>query len=404
MASSSNPPPPGTPGHLDGLEGRLLAAIDESETLGLLRSLIAVPSENPPGAEAACARQLASFLGRRGIDCRLEEVAPGRPNLYASVGSADGPTLVLCGHLDTVPAGDGWTRDPFSPSLEAGLLYGRGACDMKAGLAATAAALLALHSCGLPRRGRVAIHAVVDEEAASLGAREAAASERCDWVVVAEPSGCRVLPFGNGQASFEIEFEGAAVHSSHPEDGRNAIGDAAALVALVEARCAELSGRPYPGIGPATIGATLIAGGRDASTVPDRCRLTVDRRLLPSESLEEAEAETSGLLRTLAGLRPGLRYEMTRVSAFPPLSGVRSAPLTEALEGALVAAGGSLPAGHAGMRFATDASWYEAAGSAAVVFGPGDIAVAHRPDEHVALSELHLAARALALLAVRLTG
>ncbi|MGA3351875.1 MAG: ArgE/DapE family deacylase [Acidimicrobiales bacterium] len=392
----------GAAGCLDDRDRRILEVIDEREALELACGLIARPSENPPGNERACAKYLSSFLEDRGVAGDLEEVEPGRPNLYATIG-VSGPTLVLCGHLDTVPAGEGWTRRrPFEPSFCEGLLFGRGACDMKAGLAAMTAALLALKRSGFELSGTLALHAVIDEEAASAGARRAAASRRADWVVVAEPSSGCVLGVGNGQLNFEITFSGTAVHSSHPEDGRNAIHDAAAFIRLVEAENGRLAKFPFPGIGPATISIGLVEGGRGPSTVADCCKLTVDRRVLPSESLDGAEEQLRHLLSRLKGERPGLSWEMTRTVAFPALKGGGSSGLERALNRAIADLGGTVAEYRRGMRFATDAAWYEAAGSAAVVFGPGDVTIAHRPDEHVPVSDLYATTRALAVLAGRL--
>lgn len=387
--------------HLDARDLLVLDAIDETEALELARGLLAQQSENPPGAEEACAGFLASFLEARGVDCRLVEVAPGRPNLYATLGDQR-PRLVLCGHLDTVPAGDGWTRDPFSGTVSGGKLYGRGACDMKAGLAAMAAALLALKRSDVALRGSVALHAVVDEEMSSAGARKAATEEPADWVVVAEPSSVQVLSVGNGQLNFEIVFHGHAVHSSHPEDGRNAIGDAAGLIRLLENENARLADATFPGIGPATFSVGLVAGGRGASTVADRCELTVDRRVLPSESLEDVEAQVRGLLERLETERPGLRWEMSRTAGFRPLRGTGAHGLEVALKGALANLGHVVPSEPLGMRFATDASWYEAAGRDAVVFGPGKVTLAHQPDEYVAIDDLNEVARVLAICGSRL--
>ncbi|MGO9965431.1 MAG: M20 family metallopeptidase [Acidimicrobiales bacterium] len=388
-------------GRLTAHEARVLEAIDDEETLKLLTELIAEPSENPPGAEAACARLLASFLEQRGIACHLAEAAPGRPNLYATVGSP-GPTLVLCGHLDTVPAGEGWTFDPFGATVAAGLVYGRGACDMKAGLAAMAAALVAVRRSGVVLHGNLALHAVVDEEVGSTGARKAALEHPGAFVVVAEPSGLQVLARGNGQLNFEIVFHGRAVHSSHPEDGRNAIGDAAGFVRLVEEENLRLATVPEPGIGPATYSVGLIKGGLGGSTVADRCELTLDRRVLPSEDPEAAEEAVRGLLGRLATKRPGLRSEMSRSVSFPPLRGRNNEHLETVLNRSLADLGHRQSGERSGMRFATDAAWYEAAGCPAVVFGPGDVAVAHQSDEHVALRDVKAATRALALCGVRL--
>jgi len=393
--------PKDTGGRLGAVELGVLEAVNDDETLQLLGELIAEPSENPPGNEIGCARVLASFLEQRGITCRLAEVAPGRPNLYATVG-APGPTLVLCGHLDTVPAGDGWTLDPFGALLAAGQVYGRGACDMKAGLAAMASALVAVKRSGVLLRGTVALHAVIDEEVGSAGARRAAVEHAGDWVIVTEPSGCQVLATGNGQLNFEIVFRGKAVHSSHPEDGRNAISDAAGLVRLVEEENRRLETMPFPGIGPATYSVGLIRGGLGGSTVADRCELTLDRRVLPSEDLDAAEDEVRALLRHLEKQRPGLSWEMSRSVAFPPLRGNHSQRLEKVLNEVLTDLGREGVEERHGMRFATDAAWYEAAGCPAVVFGPGEVAVAHQPDERVAVADLEFATRALGVLAVRL--
>jgi acetylornithine deacetylase/succinyl-diaminopimelate desuccinylase family protein len=403
VASASSCPddPASATSRLGDNEVRVLEAIDDEETLQLLRELIAEPSENPPGNEGACARLLASFLKQRGVACHFAEVASRRPNLYATVGGP-GPTLVLCGHLDTVPAGDGWTFDPFVATVADGRVYGRGACDMKAGLAAMAAALVAVRRSGIELRGGLALHAVVDEEVSSAGARRAAPEQPGDWVIVTEPSGGQVLARGNGQLNFEIVFHGKAVHSSHPEDGRNAIHDAACLVRLVEEETRRLAAARLPGIGPATYSVGLIEGGRGGSTVADRCELTLDRRVLPSENLDAAEEDVRGLLGRLEIERPGLCWEMSRTVSFPPLRGTNNESLEEILSGALSDLGRGGVGERRGMRFATDAAWYEAAGCPAVVFGPGDVSVAHQSDEYVPIEDLKTASRALALCGVRL--
>ena len=376
-------------------------AIDEDETLELTSGLIARASENPPGNERACAELLASLLEGQGVANRLVEIAPHRPNLYASIGTT-APTLVFAGHLDTVPAGQGWTRDPFKAVLSDGKLYGRGACDMKAGLAAMTEALLAVKRSGISLQGTLGLHGLTNEEVGSLGARRASAEEPADWVVVTEPSNGRVLATGNGQLNFEVVFHGRAVHSSHPEDGRNAILDAAAFIRLVEEECARLAGRTFPGIGPATVSVGLAQGGRGGSTVADRCQLTIDRRVLPSENLDGAEAELRAVLVRLEKERPGLDWELERTVAFPPLCGTGAGHLRRVLADAVSDLGGVPGDESQGMRFATDASFYQAAGRAAVVFGPGEVANAHQPDEHVALEDLKAVTRALALLGARL--
>lgn len=385
----------------DVRESKVLEAIDYRETLEMLRGLIAHPSDNPPGNEGECAGFLASFLTERGIATSLVEAAPDRPNLYASIGGS-GPTLVFCGHLDTVPAGDGWTVDPFLGAVANGRVYGRGACDMKAGLAAMVAAMLAVKRSGVSIEGTVALHAVIDEEFACAGGRKAASEQPGDWAVVGEPSSNQVFSIGNGQACYQIVFHGKAVHSSHPEQGRNAINDAAAFIVRIEEEALRLAESPFPGIGPGTYSIGVVQGGRGGSTVPDRCEVTIDRRVLPCESLDSIDEELQRILERLAAERPGLEWELSRPIAFPSLSGTNSGPLEQALTSAVRDLGLPIPDERQGMRFATDAAWYEAAGCPAVVFGPGDVPIAHQPDEYVAIEDLNAATRALALCCIRL--
>jgi succinyl-diaminopimelate desuccinylase len=145
-----------------------------------------------------------------------------------------------------------------------------------------------------------------------------------------------------------------------------------------------------------------VAGGRGGSTVADRCELTLDRRVLPTESLDSAEEGVRRLLSQLEDQRPGLRWELSRTVAFPPLQGANTERLEQALAGAVADLGGELAGTKRGLRIATDAAWYAAAGRAAVVFGPGDPTIANQPDEQVATDDLRFATRALALCCARL--
>jgi len=384
---------------LTALEQRAAAAVDADETVELLRELIRCPSENPPGNEGPCAELLAEFLSERDIATRLVEVAEGRSNLYAQHGPGD-RTLVLNGHLDTVPVGEGWTVEPFAAVVRDDRVYGRGACDMKGGIAAMCAAMLALKRAELPLNGRMVLHMVVDEESVALGTRKAI-EEPADWVVVTEPSRGQVIASGNGQLNYEIVFEGKAVHSSVPEEGRNAIHDAAAFIALIETENRRFAQSPYPGIGPATYSTGLIDGGLGGTTVPDRCSLTLDRRVLPTESLDGAEKQVVSLLESLALERPGLRWSMRRTLEFPTMPDTRSRELAATVQSVVADLGGPAPTG-LGMRAATDAAWYCEAGRPVVIFGPGDGETAHRPDEFISINDLLFGARALAVASVRL--
>jgi acetylornithine deacetylase/succinyl-diaminopimelate desuccinylase family protein len=385
-------------------EMRALAAIDDAATLELLRGLIRCPSENPPGCEEAKARHLAAFFRSHGIDCRLEELEPGRPNLVATLGEhGGGATLVLNGHLDTVPVGAGWTVDPFAAELRDGRVYGRGSCDMLAGVAAMSATIVALKRSGIALGGRVEVHAVIDEEVDAKGSQHQARMTEADWVIVAEPSDGRVEAFGKGQLNVEITFVGKAAHSSRPEVGRNAIHDAAAFIGLVEREHQRIAADVYPGVGPATFSCGVISGGNSGSIVAAECTLTLDRRVLPTESLDQAQAHVQRLLDEIAAERPGLDATLRVTLRFPPLPPVEHDALASTVQEAVRAldAGTGELGGQAG---ATDAAWYAARGIPTVIYGPGSGATAHQPDEFVVAEDLRLGTRVLTLSAVRLLG
>jgi acetylornithine deacetylase/succinyl-diaminopimelate desuccinylase family protein len=384
-----------------GLSTGVLAAIAEPETLNLLRALIRVPSENPPGNEEAIARSLVSYFEDNGVPARLREVRPGRPNVVAQVGSAEGPTLVFNGHLDTVPVGEGWTVDPFGGDVRDGRVYGRGACDMLGGVAAMSTAAVALKRSGLPLNGRLVVHAVVDEEADAIGSRLAAEEVEADWVVVTEPTGGYVYAFGKGQVNVEVTFRGRAAHSSVPEVGHNAIHDAAAFVMLVEQEHSRLTTAAEAHVGPPTFSTGVIRGGLTGSIVPADCTVVVDRRVLPRETLDEGLAHFERLLDRLRQSRPGVDATIRPTLLFPPFPPSNDDNLARVVQGAIR----ELDAGNGeitGFAAATDAAWYARRGFATVIYGPGDGATAHQPDEWIGVDDVHAATRVLALVAARL--
>ena len=380
----------------------MLDAVDDARTLDLLRRLVETPSANPPGNEADVAGVLADAFEREGIAARLEEVRSGRPNVSAELGPAGGPTLLLNGHTDTMPPGEGWTSDPYAAVVTDGRLYGLGACDMKAGLAAMTEAVIAVRRSCIPLRGGVYLDAVVDEEATGSGTKHTVAGgRRADFAIVAEPTGLEVLRLGNGQVNFQVRFHGTAGHGSTPESGHNAIYDAAALVALLEAEAARLASEPYPLIGPATYNVGRIDGGLRTSIVPAECVVGVDRRIVPGQNVREAVADLDAVLARLAADRPGCRTERTIDIEYEAFEVPEDLPGCRVLRAAAEEASGRT-IGFGGLRATTDAVFLAEGGTPTVVFGPGSIEQAHGPDEFVPIDELHQCVRALALTIVRL--
>ena len=358
--------------------------------LALLRDLVAIDSVNPALAsggagEAAIAGRVAAALRRAGLDVDVADAAPGRPNVVGVIeGRRRGRTLMLCGHLDTV--GVAGMRDPFTPVVRDGRLYGRGAQDMKSGVAAMidAAVRLAVRG-GLPS-GRLVVAAVADEEHASLGADALVRDHRADGAVVTEPTDLRMAACHKGFEWVEVETRGRAAHGSRPADGRDAILRMGRVLHRLEAVDARLAAGPsHPLLGPASLHASTVAGGRELSVYPDLCRLSFERRTLPGEPPDAGLVEAQGILDTLArddaGFEGSARQIFTRAAHELPVAHPVCRTLARVLDRR-----GEVP-DPTGMSFWTDAAILTAAGTPAVLFGPRGAGL-HSREEHVEIDSV----------------
>ncbi len=398
------------PRMLSDAERRLLDAIDPEEVRDLLTGLVAVPSPNPPGSEEAVAHHLVDACAARGIDARLDEVAPGRPNVHARIGPPappGGDGLLLLGHTDTVPAGEGWTHPPFGATVVDGRVIGRGAADMKAGLAASVAAMAALARREVELGGPVVLAALVDEEESGLGVRTmlARGGVEARGAIVPEPTELQTIIACRGNCYVDVEIRGRSAHAGTPHEGRNAIYGAARVVEGVRALHDRLAAERHPLLGAGGWSVGVIRGGTGTAMVPDRCRISIDRRLLPGQSGEQARAEIDALLAALDLGAQDLTAETALLMEIPSFELEPEHPLVLATRTAAVDAGGpELPV--AGWSAACDGGYLmRDAGIPATVLGPGSVAgQAHKPDESVELAEVVTAARAYALCAVRMLG
>jgi acetylornithine deacetylase/succinyl-diaminopimelate desuccinylase-like protein len=219
--------------------------------------------------------------------------------------------------------------------------------------------------------------------------------------VITEPTELGLVRAGNGQINFEVIVRGEAAHGSTPEAGPNAIDGAARLVVALQEETRRLGARRHALSGPTTLNVGTIHGGLVTSIVPAECRVTVDRRVIPGETVEQAIAEFDAVLARRRADDPGLAFERRVVMAVPPIDVPEDAVLCQVMRRAIAAELGLDP-GFAGMRGTTDAATFEVAGIPTLVFGPGSLTkAAHRADESVPLAEVHAAARILALTAVR---
>ncbi len=385
-------------------EQRLQGELDEAQLTRLLADLVRQPSVS--GEERPMVERLADFLDSHGLAVQLQEAAPGRPNLLCRWGADDGPTLLLTGHSDTVPVGNGWSRDPFGAEIADGRLYGRGACDMKAGLAGMALTMVALKRSSTRPRGAVLFAACVDEEVAGIGTQAAIRSGlAADWAVIGEPTELQPIRACKGNCYFEVEISGRAAHAGSPELGANAIYGAMHAVAATRRHGTELAQRRHPLLGTPSVSVGTISGGHGVSIVPDRCSFWVDRRLLPGESGAQALEELRDALRRHMPAAHGLPRTETLRMELPPSEVAADHPLVAALASAARDSGApQRPVG--GWTAASDGGYLmRDARIPTVLFGPGSIVhQAHRADEFVALAETLTAARTYLTLAARVLG
>lgn len=391
---------------LTAREEQVLDLIDPDEIIRATQRLVRAPGENPPGQEQATADVLIQLASEAGLEGRAWDVEPGRPNVEVTLPGGPGPGLLVLGHTDVVPVGDGWSVDPFGGPVVDGRLYGRGSTDMLGGLAAALVAIRALRSAGVRLSGPVLLAALADEEQNGIGVREwIARPERPNLLgyVVAEPTELQTIIAARGACYLDITVTGVAAHAGRPDDGRNAIGGAAAIVTELERWHAELASAAHPLVGPATFNVGVISGGTGGSVVPAECKIEVDRRLLPGEPVEDVLAAVRSRLNALRLADRGLSWTLESPMDMPGFETSADHPLVLAVDAAVLTSGGpGLPL--SGWTAACDGGFVAAEwGVPVVVLGPGSVnEQAHRPDESVGVEELTTATRAYALAALRL--
>jgi acetylornithine deacetylase len=360
----------------------------------LVASLVAIESVNPelvPGGagEAEIAEFVAGWLRDAGLDVELDEAAPGRPSVIAvAPGTGDGRSLMLNAHLDTVGV-EGMER-PFEPVVREGRLHGRGAYDMKAGLATCMLAAARLRSERLA--GDVVVTAVADEEYASIGVQSVLERRRTHAAIVTEPTALRVCIAHKGFVWAEVETRGRAAHGSRAAEGVDAITRMApALTRLAELQSALDSAPGNELLGPGSVHASLIDGGQELSSYPARCVLSLERRTVPGETADHVRRECEGLVE-------GIEDAEARLSLVrDPFSVDPDADVVQAVARAAEAVTGR-PAELYGETYWMDAAFIQAAGIPTVVFGPGGEG-AHAVDEWVDLESVEACAEGLVLAA-----
>jgi acetylornithine deacetylase len=372
----------------------------------LLSDLVAIPSVNPMGRPMSgpgiLEGGMSDYLERwfRGLDVAWERrtVSPGRDNVlawYEAPGSRT--TLLFDAHQDTVPT-DGMTIPPFLPRVEAGRLYGRGACDIKGGMAAMLVAFARLVRERPEGSASVIMACTVDEEFTHTGSTQLAATPLgADLAIVSEPTRLDIVNYHKGAVRWKIHVKGVACHSSTPHLGANAIYRMARVVSALSEYSTELShAEEHPILGPPTLSVGRIEGGLSVNVVPDWCEIEVDRRIIPGEDRGDACGHVLAFLLRRLG-----EEAKEWIEFFPPWvnmptlspTGASSLMWLERVRQAVAPVIGRTPE-VAGVPYGTDAGPLGASGLPCLVFGPGDIAQAHTKDEWIELDQVRLAAEA----------
>lgn len=374
------------------------------EIVELLQSLVRIPSIT--GDEAEIGKFVADFCRDLGFSVEVVEELPGRPNIIAVLDSGlPGPTLLLNDHLDMIPPGplEAWTYPPFAAEIHDGQVFGRATIDTKSGLTTILATAKAIVSCQVPFRGTLKLIFSCDEE---VGGRHGMqylgrlGLIQADLALVTEPTSMQVEIATKGRLNLEIVTHGLATHGARPWLGHNAIEDMTVAIAELQKLGAMLRTRTDPLLGSASLNVGIIQGGTVPNMVPNRCRIEVDRRVLPSETPEQAVSEIRELLDELARRIPDFRYELKQLLWWPGYAISRDEPIVGLISHAVETVTG-MPPIIRGKDAGTDASWISILGGIPVVmFSPGDGPRAMNADESVSIDDLITATKVVAQFAL----
>lgn len=395
---------------LDGVTDRLRRALDGDELTGLVQQALRIPSHKEyPGEEREIAEFIARLLGSNGLQAELQTVQEDRANVLCRIGGrGEGPSLILNGHMDTIPPLD-MGADAFSGRREGNLIYGRGAADMKGATVAMAYALVLLKRTGLEPPGDLIYAAVVGEEYESNGTQHLMQSGlRADWGIVGEPTDLQVAVAHKGIEWMQVAFEGRSVHSSVAHRGVNAVRAASEFVHTLYAELdPALAERVHPLAGRSLVNVGAIRGGRQPNVVPPDCVVEMERRWIPAEDLAGVYRELEHLAEKVAGSF-GARAAVAPMAYSlrcrrVPLDTSPSSPIARAVQRAAEAAtGGRVEI--IGVPYWCDAAVMASAGVPSVVFGPGSISSAHSAAESIAVESLVAAALSYALIPFTIAG
>lgn len=373
-----------------------------------LSALVRTASVNPGMSESGMVDEVERQLA--GVPCELTriEFAPGRASLAAVLpGSGGGPRLVLNGHTDTVAIDDrgSWTVDPFEGTVRDGCVWGRGAVDMKGGLAAQIACIKTMAQIRERLVGTLVVHFAAGEECGEPGTLSLLeAGFAGDYGIVTEPTGLAIATAQRGTGWFRIRLAGRSTHASTPGGGLSPVPALEQLLRRVREYSDDLARRKaHQLLGHGLCTVTMVSGGVEHNAVPDVCEVTLDRRLVPGETQDGVASEVRKMIERVAADHPGITADIVTLHRpFEPSEISADIPFVTAAAEAVASVTGE-PARMYGTPYGSDVrNLVNDAGMEAITFGAGDVRLAHGPDERISLHELHQAVAVLNRIATRL--
>lgn len=385
---------------------RVLDQIDQDEVIALLRQLVQIPSVNPPGDVRDAMNVCAAKLRAEGFEVSFITQEETKPNMVAELRRGDSPTLLFNAHLDVVPTGQesAWSHSPFAAEIADGKVYGRGAGDDKASVTAQIMGAIAVARSGVPLKGRLIVNEVADEEVGgALGAGLVANSDsiKPDFVIVGEQTMNRICIGEKGGAGTRVTVYGRAAHGALPWEGVNAIeGMARVITALQSELWPVLEQRTHPYFHHSSATISIIDGGVKTNVVPDQCTIFIDRRIIPGEKPEHVVTEIREVAERAVKDIPGMRVDVD-FARFGGREAILNQPDSEIVQGMLkVNDLLGFDTKLTGFSMGTDGRHFAEKGVPTIIYGPGDPALAHQPDEWVGIDEVMDATKAYALAAL----
>jgi succinyl-diaminopimelate desuccinylase len=375
------------------------------DVVELTKELIRIRSENPPGNQKPIADFVESIMKEVGLEVERYDYAENKPNVIGRLGKNDRPALMMNGHLDTVPVTDvgGWRFNPFEPTIDNGKLYGRGAADMKGGLAAMICAAEEVAEADFDLKGSLLLVCAVDEEVTGYGTMDIIEKGyTADYGVVGEPTQLSVQTASKGAIHFVASTNGRAAHSSLPQLGINSIYKMAKVCLSIQDMNNELREVSHPLVGNPTIVVTTIRGGENEAFVPARCEIDINRRLVPGESLEQAKKQLSRLFEKLMTDDSSLKIESKVSVECEPSETPAEEHIVQVCREAVAKVVGSDP-GITGFPATCDMRFMVNQGRIpTVVMGPGSLEQAHSCDENIEIEQITRAKNVYKFVAIRL--